>query len=232
MVSRSGFSPGYFSDHLERDAAAKAAIGRAIVDRLADDQAIAITAGTTTYTVARELRRDLASGCGPQNLTVFTNSLAVLLELVATGISTGVLGEIYSAEDCAFHAPEFRSSFVPGIAIVGTSGLLLGPDTPSGLIELFSHRAEEATFLRQLLAVVPEVVIAADSSKLGRRNPWSFGGDVLFGKRVRLVTDVLTDEQRATLTATAAALAPSGTTFTVEETCTPLDDKTNAGDNT
>ena len=55
--------------------------------------------------------------------------------------------------------------------------------------------------MKQLVANVPEVIVAADSTKLGRRHPWSFGGATLLGKSVRLVTDTLTDAQQEALTA-------------------------------
>ena len=76
-------------------------------------------------------------------------------------------------------------------------------------------------FLKQLLSDIPEIIIAADSSKLGRRHPWSFGGTVLQGKSVRLVTDFLTDRQSDELAAVAARLAQSGTAFSFESACTP-----------
>jgi DeoR family transcriptional regulator, glycerol-3-phosphate regulon repressor len=219
LVSRAGYSPGYFTDQLDRHAEAKDRIARAVVAKLPDDMAVALTAGSTPYAVAREIRRVVVEGGTPRNLIVFTNSVPALLELVAAGVATGALGEIYSPEDCAFHTPEFRSAFQPGVAIVGASGVLFGPQSTQGPLDLFSHRAEEAAFLKQLLAGVPEVVIAADSSKLGRRHPWSFGGSVLAGKSVRLVTDVLTAQQRRDLDSLSDRFAELGTTFTYEAAC-------------
>jgi DeoR/GlpR family transcriptional regulator of sugar metabolism len=212
-VSRVGYSPGYFTDQLGRNPQAKRAIARAIVERLPDDLAVALTAGSTTYAVAQEMRRTTVEGLPPHNLIVFTNSVPSLLELVAGGISTGVLGEIYTPEDCAFHTPEFRSAFQPSVAIVGASGVLFSSKTPPGALDLFSHRAEEAAFLKHLLAGVPEIIIAADSHKLGKRHPWSFGGPILNGKIVRLVSDTLTAEQCEELTQLADRLHRSGTRF-------------------
>ncbi len=212
-VSRVGYSPGYFTDQLLRNQQAKHAIAQAVVQALPDDMAIALTAGSTTYSVAQEMRRASVEGSPPHNLIVFTNSVPSLLELVAAGITTGVLGEIYAAEDCAFHTPEFRSAFQPSMAIVGASGVLCTGHGSAGGLDLFSHRAEEAAFLKQLLAGVPEILIAADSSKLGKRHPWSFGGTLLLGKTVRLVTDTLTAEQSDDLAALADRLRRSGTHF-------------------
>jgi DeoR/GlpR family transcriptional regulator of sugar metabolism len=214
LVARSGYSPGYFTDQLDRNATAKEAIARAIVHLLRDEQAVALTAGSTPYMVSREIRRAVVHGEPPHNLIVFTNSVPALLELIAAGVPTGALGEIYSPDDCAFHSPEFRSAFQPGVVIAGASGVLFGPTAPQGLLEVYSHRAEEAAFMKQLLSTVPEVIIAADNSKLGRRHPWSFGGTVLAGKRVYLVTDSLNADQRAAIADTAVAMALIGSHLT------------------
>ncbi len=219
LVARAGYSPGYFTDQLGRNASAKEAIARAVVASLGDDLAVALTAGSTPYAVAREMRRVTVEGGPPHNLIVFTNSVPSLLELVAAGVSTGVLGEIYAPEDCAFHTPEFHSAFQPSMAIVGASGVLFGAQTNQHGLDLFSHRAEEAAFLKQLLAGVPEIIIAADSTKLGRRHPWSFGGSILAGKSVLLVTDVLTEPQREELTLLTERLALNGTRFRFEAAC-------------
>jgi DeoR family glycerol-3-phosphate regulon repressor len=217
LVSRAGYSPGYFTDQLGRNPEAKERIARAIVATLPDDMAVALTAGSTPYAVAREIRRVVVEGGShARNMIVFTNSVPSLLELVAAGVSTGVLGEIYAPEDCAFHTPEFRSAFQPGLAIVGASGVLFGQQAAQGTLDLFSHRAEEAAFLKQLLAGVPEVIIATDSSKLGRRHPWSFGGSVLNGKHVRLVTDTLTAEQQEELEILTQRFTQHGTRFEYE----------------
>jgi len=221
LVARAGYSPGYFTDQLGRNATAKEAIARAVVASLGDDLAVALTAGSTPYAVAREIRRVTVEGGPPHNLIVFTNSVPSLLELVAAGVSTGVLGEIYAPEDCAFHTPEFHSAFQPSMAIVGASGVLFGAQTTLHGLDLFSHRAEEAAFLKQLLAGVPEIIIAADSTKLGRRHPWSFGGPILAGKSVLLVTDVLTDLQREELAQLTERLALQGTRFQFAVACEP-----------
>lgn len=216
LPNRTGFSAGYFADQLGLEPAAKRAIAQAVVNSLSDNLAIALTAGSTTYAVAQEIRRAAIQQERPRNLIVFTNSLPALLEFIAAGISTGILGEVYNADDCAFHSHEFHSAFQPNIAIVGASGIVATP--ASGTLDLFSHRAEEAAFLKQLLKPVPEIFIAADGVKVGRRHPWSFSsGGILTGKHVRLFTSALTPEQREPLQRLAAQSSRSDARFTFEE---------------
>jgi len=216
QVARAGYSPGYFTDQLDRRTAAKREIARSVVSNLGDELAIALTAGSTPYAVACEIRRAAVEGVNPHNLIVFTNSIPSLLELVTAGVSAGVLGEIYSPEDCALHTPEFRSAFQPSLAIVGASGVLIGTGAGAGLLDLFSHRAEEAAFLKQILAAVPEVIVTVDSTKLGKRHPWNFGASSLHGKRVRLVTELLSVEQTDQLLELQERLTQYGTELTFE----------------
>lgn len=215
LVARSGYSPGYFTHQLDRNTIAKQQIAQSVVRLLPDDMAIALTAGSTTFAVAREIRKASVEGISPNNLIVFTNSVPSLLELIAAGVATGVLGEIYNHDDCAFHSPETRSSFQPGIAIVGASGVLFGNDSPTNGLDLFSHRSEEAAFLKQLLANVPEIIVTVDNNKLGKRHPWSFGGSILQGKKVHLVTDFLSEAQSERLDLLKEKLPNIGIQFQV-----------------
>ena len=216
LAVRTGHSPGYFSDQLTKNAPAKERIAKAIVRKLPDEIALALTAGSTPFAVAKEIRRAVVEGESPKNPIVFTNSLPALLEMVAAGVSTGALGEIYVPEDCALHSPEFHSAALPSIAIVGASGVGIGGEGGLAGLNLFSHRAEEAAFMKQLLVNIPEVIVAADSAKLSKRHPWNFGGKTLNGKKVHLVTEALTDEQSDALEALAEKLKSDNIRFTYE----------------
>lgn len=216
LAVRTGHSPGYFSDQLGKNAPAKERIAKAIVRKLPDEIALALTAGSTPFAVAKEIRRAVVEGESPKNPIVFTNSLPALLEMVVAGVSTGALGEIYVPEDCALHSPEFHSSVLPSIAIVGASGISIGADGGLPGLNLFSHRAEEAAFMKQLLVNIPEVIIAADSAKLNKRHPWNFGGKTLNGKKVRLVTEALSQEQADGLDRLAERLCSDNILFSYE----------------
>jgi DeoR/GlpR family transcriptional regulator of sugar metabolism len=197
-ASRSGHGAGYFHDQLAHRLSEKESIARTVVGSLTDNLAIALAAGSTTYYVAREIRRAYIEEDRPHNLIAFTNSLPALYELISAGVSTGVIGEVYNPDDSAFHSHEFRSGFQPSVGIVGASGVVA--NAVAGSLDLFSHRAEEAAFLKQLLLPIPEIYVAVDASKLGRRHPWSFTSNgILTGKIVRLYTSAIDDEQRETL---------------------------------
>jgi DeoR/GlpR family transcriptional regulator of sugar metabolism len=204
--------PGYFGNQVEVNLQSKQRIAGAVVELLPDNVAVALTAGSTVYHVARELRRTTIGEERPRNLIAFTNSLPALMELIAAGVSTGVIGEIFDADDWAFHSNEFRSTFQPSIVVAGASGVVANPTT--GTLELYSHRAEEAAFMKQLLAPVPELIVAVDSTKIGRRHPWSFtSGGVLSGKSVRLVTDALSAEMHEILSQLESSSNKTGLRF-------------------
>lgn len=193
---REGFTPGYFSHEVKNRKEAKVAISRAIVGELDDNTALLLTAGSTTYYVARELRRAAVEELRPRNPIAFTNSLPALMELISGGVSTGIVGEVYDPDDSAFHSHQPISAFHPSVAIVGASGLV----ARGANLEMFSHRGEEAAFMRQVLGPVPEIWAAVDSTKIGRRHPWAFtDSKLLAGKVVRIFTDELDSSQRECL---------------------------------
>jgi DeoR/GlpR family transcriptional regulator of sugar metabolism len=210
---RPSHSTGYFADHLDEHRAEKLAIANRVVDYLTDDLAIAITAGSTTYYVAREIRQRVVEDIAIRNLIAFTNSLPALMELVSAGVSTGVLGEVFNEDDSAFHAHTLEGAYQPGLVIVGASGVALHP-----ALELSSHRAEEAAFLKQLLARAPEIWVAVDATKLGRRHPWSFtSGGALDGKSVRVFTTTLDTATRDKFEKAILAARKVGTELKLEE---------------
>lgn len=224
LIGKPGYHSGYFADQMDRNIGAKEAIAKAVVASLPDNTSLALTAGSTTFAVAREIRRSVIEDNRPRNLIAFTNGIPALQELVAAGVSTGVVGEIFNPEDCALHTQEYHSSFQPGVVIVGASGILYGNDTAHNTFDLFTHRAEEAAFLKQLIAGVSEIIVVADNSKLGCRHPWSFGGKVLQGKKVRLVTDTLSQEQHDELSRLAESLPALGIRFQFQS-ASPLETK-------
>lgn len=210
-----GFAPGYFGHEVRHRQGAKQAIARSAVSLLEDNTAVLLTAGSTTYYVARELRRASVEELRPRNPIVFTNSLPALMELIAGGVATGVVGEVYDPDDSAFHSHQPMSAFHPSVAIVGASGLV----ARGSVLEMFSHRGEEAAFMRQILAPVPEIWATIDSSKVGRRHPWAFTDSrLLAGKTVRIFTSRLDSPQQESLAELRAAAPTAGFTVYLHET--------------
>ena len=187
IASKDWTGAGYFGDQVERNLASKQAIARTVALSIEDNIAIGLTAGSTTFHVAREIRRRFVTDEQPKNLIAFTNSLPALSEFIGAGISTGILGEVYNEDDCAFHSHEYRSQFQPNLLIIGASGAVI--NLVGGSLELYSQRAEEAFFLKQLIAPVTRLVVVVDGSKIGNRHPWAFvNSSSLRGKHVKLVT--------------------------------------------
>ncbi len=195
---------------------ARRLMAEAALKHVPDGTALVITAGSSTLAVASAIRRAEMRGGKPSGLIVFTNSLPALLELVEAGVSTGVIGEVYNPGDMAFHSHELRTRFQASLAVVGASGIVLGGG--NGSVSLCSDRVEEAAFMRQILAPIPQVLVVADATKIGRRHPWSFTSDgLLADKSVHIVTTTLTRNQSDTLAATAEAGRKLGMTLTFEE---------------
>lgn len=192
------------------------AMAEATVRRIPSGSALVLTAGRSVRAVAAALRRVQTLGEEPRDLIVFTNNLPALLELIAGGISTGVVGEVYNASDRAFHSHELRTRYQASMAVVGASGLVL--DAAAGTINLCSDRIEEASFMRQLLAPIPGILVVADSAKIGRHHPWSFTSDgLLVGKAVHIVTTQLEREKADGLAGICEVARRSGITLTYEE---------------
>src|SRR5207248_5520235 len=82
FVNRETYAPGYFADHVGDQREVKEAIARGVVQGLSDNTAVALTAGSTTFYVARELRRAHVELGPPRNIIALTNSLPALMELI------------------------------------------------------------------------------------------------------------------------------------------------------
>jgi len=194
----------------------KAAMAQAAMRHIRDGSAVVLTAGTSTLAVAVEIRRAQVALEHPRDLIVFSNSLPALLELVAGGVSAGVVGEVYNPVDRAFHSHELTTRFHASIAVVGASGVILEP--ASGSVSLCSDRIEEAAFMRQLLTPVPQILVVAEAAKIGKHHPWSYTSDgLLVGKKLHIVTTQLERWQREGLAAVADNGRRTGVELTYEE---------------
>ncbi|MGW0335555.1 DeoR/GlpR family DNA-binding transcription regulator [Streptomyces sp. NPDC003011] len=149
-----------------RHASEKERIAKAVADLLAPGEAVGLTGGTTTTEVARAMavRSDLASGSPA--LTVVTNALNIASELVVRPqfkiVLTGGVARPQSYELVGPLADTVLSQLTVDVAVLGVVAF-------DALHGAAAHDEAEAAVNRLLCERAERVVVAADSSKLGRR---------------------------------------------------------------
>ncbi|WNI19403.1 DeoR/GlpR family DNA-binding transcription regulator [Actinacidiphila sp. ITFR-21] len=156
-----------------RHASQKQRIGQAVAALVAVGDVVGLTGGTTTTEVARALalRADIAAegaaGSDRQPaLTVVTNALNIAGELVVRPqIKIVVTGGVVRSQSYELTGPLARSvlqEVTLDLAVLGVGAL----DPALGA---FAHDEDEASVNRMLAEQASRVVVAADSSKIGRR---------------------------------------------------------------
>ncbi|WEH19966.1 DeoR/GlpR family DNA-binding transcription regulator [Streptomyces sp. VNUA24] len=149
-----------------RRATEKQRIAAAVADLVAPGEAVGLTGGTTTTEVARALavRGDLTSGTPA--LTVVTNALNIASELAVRPqfkiVVTGGVARAQSYELVGPLADGVLDRITLDVAVLGVVAL----DVVHGAA---AHDEAEAAVNRLLCERAERVVVAADSSKLGRR---------------------------------------------------------------
>ncbi|HEY5835869.1 DeoR/GlpR family DNA-binding transcription regulator [Streptomyces sp.] len=156
-----------------RHASQKQRIGKAAASMVEAGEVVGLTGGTTTTEVARALalRGDLASDGGhgaPRQpvLTVVTNALNIANELVIRPqikiVVTGGVARPQSYELTGPLAGGVLREITLDTAVLGIDAL----DPEQGA---YAHHEDEASINRQLAERAHRVIVAADSSKIGRR---------------------------------------------------------------
>jgi DeoR family transcriptional regulator, aga operon transcriptional repressor len=131
-------------------------------------QIAGLNGGTTTTEVARALatRPDLSSGTPSPALTIVTNALNIATELAVRQhikiVTTGGVARPQSYELTGPLATGVLEQVALDIAILGVDGI----DAVAGAT---AHHEGEASINRLMAQRASKVVIAADSSKVGRR---------------------------------------------------------------
>ncbi|AXG52123.1 transcriptional regulatory protein [Streptomyces lincolnensis] len=149
-----------------RHASEKQRIAKAVADLVAPGEAVGLTGGTTTTEVARALavRSDLASGSPV--LTVVTNALNIANELAVRPqfkiVLTGGVARPQSYELVGPLADGVLGQITVDVAVLGVVGF----DVADGAT---ANDEAEAAINRLLCERAGRVIVAADSSKLGRR---------------------------------------------------------------
>ncbi|MFZ5827306.1 MAG: DeoR/GlpR family DNA-binding transcription regulator [Bacillota bacterium] len=147
-----------FAEKTDQQATEKRAIGVMAASLVRDGDSVILDAGTTTLEVARALR-------GRQNLTVVTNAFHIAAELAdVESIHVVVTGGSVRGTTLALVGPTAERSLGEinaDWAFIGTNGIDLerGLSTPT---------QAEASVKRQMIAAARQVVVVADSSKVGK----------------------------------------------------------------
>jgi DeoR family transcriptional regulator of aga operon len=136
----------------------KARIARAAAARVPDGSAIGMTGGTTTTEVARAL-------ADRERLTVVTNSLSIASELaVRPNLKLVVTGGVARTESYELVGPLAESALASlnlDLVVIGVDGI----DVRAGFT---THHEVEAHTNRALIERARQVIVAADSSKIGK----------------------------------------------------------------
>ncbi|MGW7668692.1 DeoR family transcriptional regulator [Streptomyces sp. 3212.3] len=149
-----------------RHASEKQRVAEAVAELIAPGEAVGLTGGTTTTEVARALavRGDLASGSPA--LTVVTNALNIANELAVRPqfkiVVTGGVARAQSYELVGPLADAVLGRITLDVAVLGVVAF----DAVHGAA---ANDEAEAAINRLLCERAERVVVAADSSKLGRR---------------------------------------------------------------
>ncbi|MDH6112255.1 DeoR family transcriptional regulator of aga operon [Kitasatospora sp. MAP12-15] len=186
-----------------RNAGAKQRIGAAVAGLIAPGEVVGLNGGTTTTEVARalavrpELTERAEAGAG-QPLTVVTNALNIANELTVRPsvkiVVTGGVARPQSYELIGPLAGAVLAELTLDVTVLGVDAL----DVQAGAT---AHHEGEASVNRLLAERARRVVVAADSTKLGRRAFARICGIEQIGT---LVTDEAVDEELA------AAFADAG----------------------
>ncbi|MCC7407326.1 MAG: DeoR/GlpR transcriptional regulator [Phycisphaeraceae bacterium] len=147
-----------FSDRLWQARAAKEAIGHAAAELLRPGDSIILDTGSTPFVAAKHLHN-------LQRLTVVTNSIAVILELVdAPGIEVLALGGVLDRRGMEFTGASV-SAQLEGLrvrlAFLGADGLSVERGAQASSAAVVQNAGLIASHAQ-------EVVVLADASKLGQ----------------------------------------------------------------
>jgi DeoR family transcriptional regulator of aga operon len=152
----------------ERHPSEKQRIAAVAAGLVLPGQIAGLNGGTTTTEVARALavRADLSSGAASPAVTIVTNALNIATELAVRQhikiVATGGVARPQSYELTGPLATGVLEQVTLDIAFLGVDGI----DAMAGAT---AHHEGEASINRLMAGRAAQVVVAADSSKVGRR---------------------------------------------------------------
>ncbi len=137
----------------------KAAIGRLTASLIHDQNTIMLGSGTTTLEIAKNIKH-------LNNLTVITNSIPVILELLPTGMNIfctgGAIGKVDLNMSDAFALDALKNYHVDTAFITA-----LGVTQHAGVT---CYTPEESLFAKQIKKQARQTVLTVDSSKFGHNS--------------------------------------------------------------
>jgi DeoR family transcriptional regulator, aga operon transcriptional repressor len=145
-----------------RHADQKRRIGLAAAELIAENETIGLTAGTTTTQIGRSLRHR-------RGITVITNAMNIGMELcnqpaIKTRLTGGTIAWAWAFALAGQATLNFLNDVFLDKAFIGVTGL----DIERGVTTLES---EEATVSLAMIRQAKQVIVAADSSKIGQVSP-------------------------------------------------------------
>ncbi|MET9365086.1 DeoR/GlpR family DNA-binding transcription regulator [Streptomyces sp. NPDC006632] len=172
-----------------RQASEKQRIAKAVADLVAPGEAVGLTGGTTTTEVARALAVRPELSHGSPALTIVTNALNIANELAVRPqfkiVVTGGVARPQSYELTGPLAGGVLNQITMDVAVLGVGAF----DVTHGAS---AHDEDEAGINRLLCERAERVVVAADSTKLGKRTFARICATSLVGT---LVTDTAVSEE-------------------------------------
>jgi DeoR family transcriptional regulator of aga operon len=146
----------------QRHAAEKRRIGLAAAEMIQEGETVGLSAGTTTTHIGRSLRHR-------EKIQVVTNAINIGMELcnrtsIRTYLTGGVVLWAWSFALSGNAALNFLDSVYMDKVFLSVTGL----DAERGATSL---EADEALVYRKMLKQTKEVIVVADSSKLGKVSP-------------------------------------------------------------
>jgi DeoR family transcriptional regulator of aga operon len=151
-----------------RHAPEKQRIGRAAAALVAPGATVALNGGTTTSEVARALatRPDLQDGTGAPAVTVVTNAMNIANELaVRPNVKIVVTGGVTRGQSYELIGP-FATLVLAQLSL---DWAILGVDALDARAGASAHHEGEASINHLMASRAEQVMIVADSSKLGQR---------------------------------------------------------------
>ncbi len=150
--------PGFLNRMLTKSIE-KQAIARATAELIDDGDSIMLDTGSTTAYTARALQ-------GHSNLLVITNSVDIARSLATrNGNKVHMAGGLLRADDGAALGPS-AINFVQQFRVKKAILSIAAVDAKEGLM---NEHLEEAEFTRIVVERAEQVIVVADSSKIGRR---------------------------------------------------------------